>query len=336
VTTLRLGTRGSPLALFQARLVAQRIAASGGPPSDIVVIKTSGDQLANAPLSESGGKRLFVKEIEDALAGGDVDIAVHSSKDMPAELPEGLAIGAVLPREDPADALVLPGQDRGRGSSSALAGNTTADFDIAAIRERIGRTARIGTGSVRRSAQLRRLFPRASFQNVRGNLDTRLRKLDAGDYDLLVLAAAGLLRLGFDSRISMKVSLDDCIPAPGQGIIAIEIRDGDSGVQAAVAAVNDAETAAALDAERALVVALGGGCQMPIGGVATPAGASALELSAIVASLDGTRAIRYKKVGTKAEAKALGRDVAEYLLNAGASKILDESRNPNPEPRQLT
>jgi hydroxymethylbilane synthase len=336
VTTLRLGTRGSPLALFQARLVAQRIAASGGPASDIIVIRTSGDQLANAPLSEAGGKRLFVKEIEDALAGGDVDIAVHSSKDMPAELPDGLAIGAVLPREDPADALVLPGQDRGRGPFSALAGNPTADFDIAAIRERIGRSARIGTGSVRRSAQLRRLFPRASFQNVRGNLDTRLRKLDAGDYDLLVLAAAGLRRLGFDSRISMKVSLDDCIPAPGQGIIAIEIRDGDAGVRAAVAPVNDAETAAALDAERALVVALGGGCQMPIGGVATPAGASALELSAIVASLDGTRAIRYKKVGTKAEAKALGRDVAEYLLNAGASKILDESRNPNPEPRQLT
>jgi hydroxymethylbilane synthase len=207
---------------------------------------------------------------------------------------------------------------------------------LATLGEGSGWNGRIGTGSVRRSAQLRRLFPRASFQDVRGNLDTRLRKLDAGDYDLLVLAAAGLRRLGFDSRISMKVSLDDCIPAPGQGIIAIEIRDGDTAVEAAVAPVNDAEAAAALDAERALVVALGGGCQMPIGGVAMPAGASALELSAIVASLDGTRAIRYKKVGTRADAKALGRDVAEYLLKAGASKILDESRIPGLEPRQLT
>jgi hydroxymethylbilane synthase len=336
VTTLRLGTRGSQLALFQARLVARRIAESGGPESDIIIIRTSGDQLADAPLSQAGGKRLFVKEIEDALAGGDVDIAVHSSKDMPAELPNGLAIGAVLPREDPADALVLPGYAREGGPSLAAVTKTTPDLDFAAIRERIGRSARIGTGSVRRSAQLRRLFPGASFQNVRGNLDTRLRKLDAGDYDLLVLAAAGLRRLGFEGRISMKVPLDDCIPAPGQGIIAIEIRDGDSAVQAAVAAVNDAETAAALDAERALVVALGGGCQMPIGGLATPAGPSALELSAIVASLDGTRAIRYKKTGTKADAKALGRDVAGYLLNAGAANILDESRVPNPEPRQLT
>jgi hydroxymethylbilane synthase len=321
VTTLRLGTRGSQLALVQARLAAQRISESGGPRSEIIIIKTSGDRLAHAPLSEAGGKRLFVKEIEDALAGGDVDIAVHSSKDMPAELPKGLAIGAVLPREDPADVLVLP---------------ATVRLTLADIREQLGRNARIGTGSVRRVAQLRRLFPHAGFQNVRGNLDTRLRKLDAGDYDLLVLAAAGLRRLGFNSRISMRLSLDDCIPAPGQGIIAIEIRDGDPAVQAAVAAVNDAETAAALDAERGLVVALGGGCQMPIGGVATPAGASALELSAIVASLDGTRSIRYKKVGAQAEARALGREVAAYLLKGGAAKILDDSRIPNPEPRQLT
>jgi hydroxymethylbilane synthase len=320
VTTLRLGSRGSQLALFQARLVAQRIAESGGPHVEIIIIKTSGDQLASAPLSEMGGKRLFVKEIEDALLNGDVDIAVHSSKDMPAELPEGLAIGAVLPREDPADALVLPVTVR-----------LTAE-----IRQQLSPVARIGTGSVRRVAQLRRLFPSAAFENVRGNLDTRLRKLDAGDYDVLVLAAAGLMRLGLAARISVKLSLDDCVPAPGQGIIAVETREADAPVRRVVAAVNHTDTAAALDAERALVVALGGGCQMPIGGVAVSTGPSSLELTAIVASLDGARAIRYNKVGTKADATALGRRVAEHLLKAGAEQILTESRMPIREPRQLT
>ena len=317
---LRLGTRGSQLALFQARLVAQRLAEAGGPQSEIVVIKTSGDRLATAPLSEIGGKRLFVKEIEDALLSGDVDIAVHSSKDMPAVLPEGLIIGAVLPREDPADALVVAEKGSGIPFSPIILEKGIPDPF----------SGRIGTGSVRRIAQLRRLFPNAIFENVRGNLDTRLRKLDAGDYDLLVLAAAGLRRLGFASRISMTLPLDVCVPAPGQGIIAIETRAGDTSARQAVAAVNDAEAAAALDAERALVVALGGGCQMPIGGVAVSAGPSALELSAVVASLDGTRAIRYKKVGTKTNAVALGRQVAEYLLKAGADQILAESRIPNP------
>jgi hydroxymethylbilane synthase len=316
VTTLRLGTRGSQLALFQARLVAQRIVESGGPASDIIVIRTSGDQLADAPLSEIGGKRLFVKEIEDALLRGEIDIAVHSSKDMPAQLPEGLDIGAVLPRENPADALVLPAR---------LTQNVKIGSDsILAIRQVIGEGARIGTGSVRRMAQLRRLFPGSGFLNVRGNLDTRLRKLDAGDYDLLVLAAAGLQRLGLASRISMNVPIGDCIPAPGQGIIAIETRAGDAAARGATARVNDTETAAAFEAERALVVALGGGCQMPIGGLAVSIGPAELELSAVVASLDGTRAIRYKKVGARAEATALGRAVAEYLLKAGAAQILSE------------
>ena len=322
---LRLGSRGSQLALFQARLVAQRVTEAGGPQCEIVIIKTSGDLLATAPLSEIGGKRLFVKEIEDALLSGNVDIAVHSSKDMPAVLPEGLIIGAVLPREDPADALVVSEKGSGIPFSPIILEKGIPDPF----------SGRIGTGSVRRIAQLRRLFPNAIFENVRGNLDTRLRKLDAGDYDLLVLAAAGLRRLGFASRISMTLPLDVCVPAPGQGIIAIETRAGDASARQAVAAVNDAEAAAALDAERALVVALGGGCQMPIGGIAVATGPSALELSAIVASLDGTRAIRYKKVGTKTNAVALGRQVAEYLLKAGADQILTESRIPNPALRSF-
>lgn len=309
---LRLGTRGSQLALFQSRTVAERIQASGGPPSEIVIIKTSGDRLQEAPLSEIGGKRLFVKEIEDALLTGDVDLAVHSSKDMPAVLPEGLDIGAVLPREDPSDALVLPA---GRGAGADT---------LEAIRATIGSGARIGTGSVRRIAQLRSLLPDAHFRNVRGNLDTRLRKLDAGDYDVLVLATAGLRRLGFTSRISMTIPLTDCVPAPGQGIIAIEIRANDAATRTAVGAVNDSDAMSALAAERALVLALGGGCQMPIGGVALPSGPFALELHAIVASLDGVRNVRYKQAGPRTSAAALGREVAEHLLASGAAEILRE------------
>jgi hydroxymethylbilane synthase len=306
VSTLRLGSRGSHLALFQARLVAERIQAAGGPACEIVVIKTSGDRLQDAPLSTIGGKRLFVKEIEDALIGGDIDLAVHSSKDMPALLPEGLEVGAVLDREDPRDALVLPHRPESTVQSP-------------------GSVPRIGTGSVRRIAQLRKRFPGAEFLNVRGNLDTRLRKLDAGDYDLLVLAAAGLRRLGFGARISVSVPLEECVPAPGQGIIAIEIRGNDDATRKAVGRVNDEDASCALEAERALVTALGGGCQMPIGAIALPAGGTDLEMHAVVASLDGARIIRYKRVGPRDDAAALGRDVAAELLNRGAAEILAEA-----------
>ena len=189
--------------------------------------------------------------------------------------------------------------------------------------------ARVGTGSVRRIAQLTRLFPGARFENVRGNLDTRLRKLDDGHYDALVLAAAGLRRLGFESRISMRVPLEDCIPAPGQGIIAIETRGDDGHARAAVAGINDAGTMSALEAERALVMALGGGCQMPIGGVALPSGATDLELHAVVSSLDGSRTIHYKEVGSTRDANALGHRVARHLLKSGAEDILREARTPN-------
>jgi len=316
VNTLRLGSRGSHLALFQARLVAERIRSAGGPAAEIVVIKTSGDRLQEAPLSDIGGKRLFVKEIEDALISGDIDLAVHSSKDMPATLPDGLVVAAVLEREDPRDALVL-------GSTKIHEGNG----DPRRIAAQLGTGARIGTGSVRRIAQLRRLFPHASFDNVRGNLDTRLRKLDSGDYDLLVLAAAGLRRLGFSSRISAAVPYEDCIPAPGQGIIAVETRDSDTATRTAVAPINDTAAFDALSAERTLVATLGGGCQMPIGGIAIPKGAGDLELHAIVVSLDGTRAIRYKKVGPRAGAADLGRQVAEHLLATGADAILREARS---------
>jgi hydroxymethylbilane synthase len=242
-TELRLGTRGSQLALWQANTVAARIAAAGGPLCRIVVIKTSGDRLQDAPLSSVGGKRLFVKEIEDALLRNEIDLAVHSSKDMPAVLPDGLAIAGVLPREDPLDAIVLPVMANGSGSMAheattrqpiATSHQPSALTTIDDLVTALGQTPSIGTGSVRRIAQLTRLFPNARFTPIRGNLDTRLRKLDEGAHDALVLAAAGLRRLGFANRLSLALPAGACVPAPGQGIVAVEIRQGDTRVHEVV------------------------------------------------------------------------------------------------------
>jgi len=319
---LRLGTRGSQLALWQANTVAARIAAAGGPPCSIVVIKTTGDQLQSAPLSEVGGKRLFVKEIEDALLRGEIDLAVHSSKDMPAVLPERLIVGAVLPREDPRDAVVLPVSAAGSGPGTGDRSLTTIEGLIAAL----GQSPSIGTGSVRRIAQLTRLVPGAEFQPIRGNLDTRLRKLDEGAHDALVLAAAGLRRLGFASRISFALPVDACVPAPGQGIVAIEIREDDSVTSRTVAAIDDAATAAALTAERALVQALGGGCQTPVGALAALDHDDMLSLVAAVVAVDGSVAVRGHIRGTRAEAAALGERLGAQLIADGADSILSEAR----------
>jgi hydroxymethylbilane synthase len=306
---LRLGTRGSALALWQANAVAQRIAECGGPLCHIVIIKTSGDRLQEAPLSEVGGKRLFVKEIEDALLTGDIDLAVHSSKDMPAILPEGLTVAAVLPREDPLDAVVLPVRDR------AL----TSMDDLMSV---LGQSPSIGTSSVRRVAQLTRLFPSARFLPMRGNLDTRLRKLDQGGFDAIVLAAAGLRRLGFAARISFALPVTACVPAPGQGIVAIEIRQDDARARAAVAPIDDAAAHAAFAAERGVVSALGGGCQTPIGALASAVDADTMELVGVVVALDGSRAIRKHARGSRDDAAALGAGVGAALLADGAAEIL--------------
>ena len=227
---LRLGTRGSPLALWQAHAVAAAVAERGGPPCRIVVIRTSGDVIADRPLSEAGGKRLFVKEIEDALLRNDVDLAVHSSKDMPALLPDGLAIAAVLPREDPLDAVILPVRSGGTGHRAETL------EDLVAV---IGESPNIGTGSVRRIAQLSGVLKGARFAPIRGNLDTRLRKLDAGEHDALVLAAAGLRRLGMASRITMTLPASACVPSPGQGIVAVEIRANDDAVRQIISRIDD-------------------------------------------------------------------------------------------------
>jgi hydroxymethylbilane synthase len=326
---LRLGTRGSALALWQAHAVARRIADAGGPPCRIVTIKTSGDRLQEAPLSEAGGKRLFVKEIEDALLNGAIDLAVHSSKDMPAMLPDGLTVAAVLPREDPLDALVLPLGGQGRGSGigdqgSGISALTTID-DVMA---RLGQAPRIGTSSVRRIAQLTRLFPGAHFLPVRGNLDTRLRKLDEGGFDALVLAAAGLRRLGFASRISFAIPATACVPAPGQGIVAIEIREADGTTRAAVSPIDDAAAHAALAAEHGVVAALGGGCQTPIGALTSVIDDDTIEIAGGVFALDGSRAIRHHARGRRADAAALGAAVAAALLKDGAAEILDSHQSP--------
>lgn len=318
-SSLKLGTRGSQLALFQANAVAGLLHARAGTSSEIVVISTSGDRLADAALAQIGGKRLFVKEIEDALLAGSIDLAVHSSKDMPALLPDDLAIGAVLPREDARDALVLPAAV-GRGPRAEGSGGP-AGLSLEDLVRRLGEAPRIGTSSVRRTAQLARLFPNARFEPIRGNLDTRLRKLDAGGFDALVLAAAGLQRLGYGDRISARLPPEACVPAPGQGIIAVEIRSGDDDVRRTLEPIGDRAAAAALTAERAVVARLGGGCQMPIGAYAAAAG-DELSLMAIVVSLDGARAARAQATGLMTDAERVGARVAERLLAEGAADIL--------------
>jgi hydroxymethylbilane synthase len=327
---LRLGTRGSQLALWQANTVAAVMAAAGGPACRIVVIKTTGDHLQDRPLAEAGGKRLFVKEIEDALLRGEIDLAVHSSKDMPALLPDGLSIAGVLPREEPFDAVILPRRDEGTGQSeSDLIPHPSALTTIEDLVSTLGQTPTIGTSSVRRVAQLTRLFPNARFQPIRGNLDTRLRKLDEGQHDALVLAAAGLRRLGAADRISMVLPTAACVPAPGQGIVAIETRSDDAGAKEAVAPITDRLALAALDAERAVVEALGGGCQTPIGALAVSAGEGMLELVAAVIAIDGSRAVRSHARAPIGDARGLGQRVGARLLEEGAGAILDDVRRQN-------
>jgi hydroxymethylbilane synthase len=325
---LRLGTRGSQLALWQAREVQRLIAAARGPDCEIVVIKTAGDRLQDRPLSDAGGKRLFVKEIEDALLAGDVDLAVHSSKDMAATLPDGLMIGGVLPREDPHDAVVL--REAGRRA------DLLETIDHLARSAGTGGAASIGTGSIRRIAQLKGVFAGARFAAIRGNLDTRLRRLDEGAYDALVLAVAGLRRLGYASRISFVLPATLCLPAPGQGVVAIEVRRDDLEAQRAAAAVDDPPTAIALRAERALVEALGGGCQTPVGALARVRDGNELEMTAAVVAIDGERRIRGRIAGAADDAPGVGVRLARQLLDRGAGEILAEAQRAGDHVRSAT
>lgn len=308
--SLTIGTRGSPLALWQANTVAallrERHCAV-----ELTIITTSGDRLQEQPQEASPGKGVFVKEIEDALLSGAIDLAVHSAKDMSASLPDGLSIAAVLAREDARDAFVL--RDAPVGVS------------VAAALGRLRRTPSIGTSSVRRAAQLAVIAGGARFAPIRGNVDTRLRKLDAGDFDALVLAVAGMKRLGFGARVTAPIPIEQCVPAPGQGIVAIETRTDDDELRRVLATIADAHASAAFEAERALVAALGGGCQLPLGGIAMQDGAD-LHLQAIVTSVDGNRVLRREGRGSVARPAELGRRVADDLAKAGAIGLLNEVR----------
>jgi hydroxymethylbilane synthase len=293
---LVIASRGSQLALWQARHVAARLAELGHE-CRIEIVRTTGDKITDVPLAKVGGKGLFTKEIEEALLDGRADLAVHSLKDLPTELPEDLMLAAVPEREDPRDAVV---------------GCRIAD---------LAPGSRVGTSSLRRSAQLRRCRPGLQIESVRGNLDTRLRKLDEGQYHAILLAAAGLKRLGWSTRIAEILEPDAMCPAVGQGALAIETRTGGAGLEA-VRALDHAPTHAAVAAERGVLAALGGGCQVPIGAHAVVEGGR-LRLLAVVVSPAGDALIRLNTEGAAADSARIGRDLGARLLREGARQILE-------------
>jgi hydroxymethylbilane synthase len=298
---VRIGTRGSQLALRQAEEVAAGLRrAWPGLHVELVPIRTSGDRLATANLAEVGGKGLFVKEIDDALRENRVDLAVHSLKDLPAERPEELVLAAFPPREDPRDVLVAHAATR-----------------IASL----SRGARVGTSSLRRSVQLVARRPDVAAVPIRGNVDTRLRKLRAGEYDALVLAAAGLRRLGLLDATATLLEPDEMLPAAGQGTLGVEARADDSGTLRLAAVLTDAETRTATLAERAFVEAIGGSCTTPLAAYTRRTDAG-LRLDAFLATPDGTRTLRDGEVGDPESPGALGRGLAERFLAAGAADII--------------
>jgi len=300
---LRIGTRGSLLALKQSENV-KRALESLWPDVRIEfqVIKTMGDKILDVPLAKVGGKGLFVKEIEDALLNRTVDLAVHSMKDVPAELPTGLAIGAIPLREDARDVLV---SHDGKNLLELIEG------------------AKVGTSSLRRAAQLKKLRSDLQIENLRGNLDTRLRKVREGMYDAIVLAAAGLHRMGWEDAITAYLETEDFLPAIGQGAIGIEIRNDDEELRGLLAPVHHPDSAVAVQAERSLLKELEGGCQVPIGGYARVAG-KMVELAGLVASVDGREIFRRSRKAPREQAEALGRELAREILEAGGKRILDE------------
>lgn len=298
---LVIGTRASKLALWQAEHIAGLIRRQH--PAVTVELKhvvTTGDKILDVPLANIGGKGLFTKELEVAMLQGDIDLAVHSLKDMPTELPEGLMLAAITERHDPGDALV----------STKYKSFTE-----------LPQGARVGTSSLRRKAQLLHARPDLVIESLRGNLDTRLRKLDEGHFDAIILAAAGLKRLGWEERIAEILPESLCLPAVGQGALAIESRQGDEAVNSLLAFLHDEPTYQAIAAERAFLARVEGGCQVPVGVKGTLA-SSELLLEAVIASLDGKTVIRRKVTGTTAAPEKLGVLLAEEMLAAGGAEIL--------------
>jgi hydroxymethylbilane synthase len=304
--SLVIGSRGSKLALWQASWVKSRLAElHAGLQVEIQIIKTSGDVLKNAPLSMIGGKGVFTKELEEALLDGRIDLAVHSLKDLPTTLPAELTIAAITEREDPRDALILPHDAR-------ISNPSLHNLPTGAI---------VGTSSLRRLAQLKHLRTDLGIKDLRGNVDTRLRKLDEGDYDAIILASAGLRRLGLEQRISAAIAPAEMLPAVGQGALAIETRADDTATIELLAPLDHPDTRDACTAERALLRALGGGCQLPIAGHAV-AKDGQLKLDGLVAGLSGEIIIRDQLEGSATQASELGEMLAQHLLSRGAHSLL--------------
>ena len=302
MNTLRIGTRQSPLALWQAEYVRGRLLAlTPGLTIELVKMTTQGDKLLDTSLAKVGGKGLFIKELEQALLDRRVDLAVHSTKDVTATLPDGLHLAAICERADARDAFV----------SNHYAGLSA-----------LPRGARIGTSSLRRQCQLRAHFPAHRIVDLRGNVNTRLAKLDAGEFDAIILAAAGLQRLGLEARIRTRLTPEDSLPAVGQGAVCIEARRDDDDINALLARLDHAPSACCVRAERALNAALEGGCQVPIAGYAELDGGN-VYLRALVGAPDGSRIVRGEIRGPAAQAEDLGHALAAQLLAQGAKQILD-------------
>ena len=300
---VRIGTRGSKLAIAQSDWVKAKIEAEHPRVTvELVRIKTTGDKILDSPLSRIGGKGLFVKEIEEALLKGDVDLAVHSMKDLPAELPGELELSVFPKREDPRDAFV-----------------STRFTSI----QDLPHGATVGTSSLRRAAQLLHIRPDLRVSPLRGNVDTRIRKMESGDVEAVVLAAAGLIRLGLSGRITALLAPEAFLPAIGQGILGVEMRREDRTARALLGFLNDGDTEVVARAERAFLARLGGGCQVPVAGYAQLT-KNGLHLEGMVAELDGSVVLRRKSRGSSSRADEMGRDLAEELLAAGADKILEK------------
>jgi hydroxymethylbilane synthase len=299
---IRLGSRGSKLALWQAEFIQFEIERKTGRKVEIAKIKTMGDMILDVPLARVGGKGLFVKEIEEALLSGGIDLAVHSMKDVPTDLPDRLAIVAITRREDPRDAFL------------SVKYRKFAELP---------RGATLGTSSLRRQTQLLGLRPDLSVETLRGNLDTRIRKMEEGRYDAIILAAAGLRRLGWEAKITEYIPAEMSLPAIGQGALGIEIRVDDPDTREAVSFLNDRDTAFAVRAERGFLKRLEGGCQVPIASYGRTEGDS-IFLEGMVGRPDGSEIIRGNARGSTADPEALGVGLAEQLLDRGAKEILDE------------
>lgn len=299
--TLKIATRQSPLALWQANYVKDRLQQLYPDLTiELVPMVTKGDVILDSPLAKIGGKGLFVKELENALLNKEADIAVHSMKDVPMQFPEGLGLAVICQREDPRDAFVSHSY------------RTFAELPQGAV---------VGTSSLRRQCQLKALHPDLDIRSLRGNVGTRLSKLDNGDYDAIILASAGLIRLGLADRIASFIDVEQSLPAAGQGAVGIECRTDDVQVQALLAPLADAETTYCVRAERAMNNHLQGGCQVPIGGYAVLQQGQ-LYLRALVGDIDGSRIIRAEGKSAVENAEALGVQIAEQLLAQGADKIL--------------